>query len=115
MKLNESEIALRRECYGHKKLIVDNISEALSGNLRSVISIDYHAWLHKPSGESLEYVVVTYSSGAIKARTVNMDSEEILIAEIGRLLTEGYYEEVQEYKKILALTSGPNSKWEQLA
>ena len=49
-----------------------------------------------------EYIVVEYVGGAITVRNANINSFVANLFELSQLLYGGYYEEVEQYKKLKA-------------
>lgn len=84
-------------CLLNKKLFVDKLSIALSGNCGQVIEVRYEAYESKEDSEPQEFIILTFRGGAISVRNVHMNSHSAILRELGRLVNGGYYDEVNYY------------------
>lgn len=69
----------------------------------SVASVEYEVY-HKKINDVMdyyqEYLVVTFSGGAISVRVANGNSNTANFREIGKLIDGGYYSEVRDYNEL---------------
>jgi hypothetical protein len=97
----------RMHMYKGKKLFIDHISkvfedEYLQSNVKKV-EYEVYERVSKMDGESIyytEFVVVTFTSGAISVRNISGNSNNASFREIGKLIDGGYYDEVEYYEKV---------------
>lgn len=80
----------------NKKEFVEAISQALVKHVRSIEKVEYEKYHRADKNWTQEYVVVYYTGGAISVRTVNITSCGAIFQEIGKLLFDGYYEELED-------------------
>ena len=92
--------AEHKKCLLEKKLFVDKLSVALSGNCGQVIDVRYEAYESDNDSEPQEFVIITFRGGAISVRNVHMNSHSAILRELGRLVDGGYYDEVNYYNKL---------------
>lgn len=80
----------------NKKEFVEAISQALVKHVRSIAKVEYEKYYRMDKGWTQEYIVVYYDGGAISVRSVNITSCGAIFQEIGKLLFDGYYEELED-------------------
>ena len=96
----------RMHMYKGKKLFIDSISkvfeiEFLNSNVKKV---EYEVYSQTSQISDTvfyaEFVVVTFTSGAISVRNISGNSNNANFREIGKLIDGGYYDEIEYYKKV---------------
>ena len=92
------------EMYKGKKIFVDNISKAFETRPAgsSVTKVEYEVYEKEFNDITYfeEYIIVTYTGGAIATRIVNGNSNTANFIAISTLLDGGYYEEVERYRNL---------------
>lgn len=91
-----------------KKLFVEKLSYALSGNCGQIIDLKYEAYESETDVEPQEFIIITFRGGAISVRNVHMNSHSAILREIGRMCDGGYYKEVEYYEKLQKDTEWKN-------
>lgn len=97
----------RMSMYKGKKLFIDSISKvfkikALNSNVKKV-EYEVYSRTSRMDEESTyysEFIIVTFTSGAISVRNVSGTSNNGIFVEIGKLINGGYYDEVDYYNKV---------------
>jgi hypothetical protein len=97
----------RMHMYKGKKLFVEGISKvfkikSLNSNVKKV-EYEVYSRVSRMDGESIyysEFIIVTFTSGAISVRNVSGNSNNTIFGEIGKLIDGGYYDEVHYYEKV---------------
>ena len=84
-----------------KKGFVAKVSEAVAYGVPNVEKVDYERYEHNSNGWKKEFVVVYYKGGSISVRSVNGTSCGAIFQEIGKLLFEGYYEEMEYRERLI--------------
>ena len=64
----------------------------------TVVDVRYEYWVHNSNPWHQEKVVVEFKGGAIEVRNVSGDSCTAIFQEVGKLISGGYYDEVQCYE-----------------
>lgn len=96
----------RMHMYKGKKLFIDHISKVFEDEylMSNVERVDYEVYSTlSPDGHDTwytEFVVVTFTSGAISVRNISGNSNNANFREIGKLIDGGYYDEIEYYKKV---------------
>lgn len=96
-----------KRCLLEKKLFVDKLSFALSGNCGQVVDVRYEAYESENDSEPREFIIITFFGGAISVRNVHMNSHSAILRELGRLVDGDYYDEVDYYNRLRH-----DDKWE---
>lgn len=89
--------------YKRKKAFITKLSEALVISSTSVMSVDYEVYqkeLDQDNAYFVEYIIVTFTGGAISVRSTNGNSDSANFKEIAKLIDGGYYDEVRFYNTL---------------
>ena len=96
----------RIEMYRKKKAFIDKISRAFELNDSTVQAVDYEVYSkYNPEYDTTyyaEFVVVSFTGGAIAVDVITGNSDSANFRAIGNLIDGGHYENVQYYKEIKA-------------
>lgn len=85
----------------NKKEFVEKVSQAIVGNVPSIVKVEYEKYYRMDKGWTQEYIVIYFKGGAISVRNVNVTSCGAIFQEIGRLLFGGYYQEVEDRQHLI--------------
>ncbi len=103
MKVNELDDLCQLDCISKTKLVND-ISKALKNqrpfSTLTIDKVELKIFLNKKNMWFEEYVVVTYIGGSIATIRNTCNSVGYTFKNIGKLINGGYYDEVDEYKKL---------------
>ena len=94
----------RVKMYKGKKQFIDNISKALGLSNTAVQKVDYVVLTRYNDTFKIdvyyEFVVVTFIGGAKAVKSVGGNSDSANFKEIGKLIGDGYYDEVNYYESL---------------
>jgi hypothetical protein len=97
-------ISEKIEMYKGKATFIAYINKAFQTSPAgsSVESVKYEVYEKDFSGTTVfsEFLVVTFKGGAKSARNINGNSNMTNIAELGKLVNGGYYDEVEYYETL---------------
>ena len=85
----------------NKKEFVEKVSQAIVGNVPSIVKVKYEKYHRADKDWTQEYIVIYFKGGAISVRSVNITSCGAIFQEIGRLLFGGYYQEVKDRERLI--------------
>lgn len=88
----------------NKKLFLDRVSEAIVGQPHvPVTNVELQVWSDDPKKEFYdEFIIVTYSGGAIAVRIATGNSNTANFQELANMIRGGYYDEVKGYREMVA-------------
>lgn len=97
----------RMHMYWGKQRFINNLNTALTDpvlvpNIREAAYEVYSKQISEDTVNYLEFLVVTFVSGAVSVRAVTGNSNNANYEELGKLLNGGYYDEVDFYNSVRA-------------
>lgn len=101
-------------CYKEKaKLIAAVGATYASCSDLLVTGARYEAWHNDTTGETQEWMILEHYGGAIKPRTVNINSNAVNMMELGKLVYTSYYDEVKDYRNFIKAAEA-DAAWRRL-
>lgn len=92
------------EMFKKKKAFIDNISRAFELNESTVTAIEYEVYSkYNPEYATTyyaEFVVVSFTGGAISVAIANGNSDSANFRAIGKLIDGGYYDDINYYNAV---------------
>lgn len=101
-------------CYKEKARLIENTGAVYAScSDLQVSGAHYEAWHNEKTGETQEWMILEHWGGAIKPRTVNINSNAVNMMELGMLVYKSYYDEVEDYRNFCKIAS-EDSAWKRL-
>jgi hypothetical protein len=88
------------QMYKEKQNFVKELSGVIPFYIPSVIGLQYKVFENKKEGCFEEYLVIGFDGGARLARCCNINSNMVILSEIGKYVRGGYYDEVKDLVRL---------------
>ena len=102
-------------CYKEKAKLIAAVGAAYASCSDLLVTgARYEAWHNDTTGEIQEWMILEHRGGAIKVRTVNINSNAVNMMELGKLVYTSYYDEVKDYRNFIKKAAAPDTAWRRL-